>query len=128
MKFLRRLIRAMFTKGGGDELHALPGEPLFSKKMLHALVFVFGLSAFLAANWFGLLLINASGVVEGIGVLNALRVNAVLMTGIAIPSALLMLHYKCLYTYTSEEDSFFAITFSIAFLLGSPCALVGIFG
>jgi nitrate reductase gamma subunit len=122
------LIKAMFTKGGGDELHAYPGEPLFPKKVFHALVFVFGVSVFLAANWFGLLLINSEGVVAGIGILNALRVNAVLMAGIAVPSALLMLHYKCLYTYTSEEDSFFAITFSIAFLLGSPCALVGIFG
>ncbi|CAN5439212.1 MAG: hypothetical protein M3494_14775 [Actinomycetota bacterium] len=128
MDFLRRLAKAMFTKGGGDELHAFPGEPLFSKRAFHALVFVFGASLFLAANWFGLLLINSEGVVAGIGVLGTLRVNAALMAGIAIPSALLMLHYKCLYTYTSEEDSFFAITFSIAFLLGSPCALVGIFG
>lgn len=128
MKFLRRLMKAMFTKGGGDELHAYPGEPLFPEGIFRALVFVFGVSVFLAANWFGLLLINADGVVTGIGILNALRVNAALMAGIAISSALLMLHYKCLYTYTSEEDSFFAITFSIAFLLGSPCALVGIFG
>lgn len=118
----------MFTKGSGDELHALPGEPLFSPRSFRLLIFVFGVSAFLAANWFGLLLINANGVVAGIGIVNALRVNAALMAGIAVPSALLMLHYKCLYTYTSEEDSFFAITFSIAFLLGSPCALVGIFG
>lgn len=128
MSFARRLIKAMFTKGGGDELHALPGEPLFSQRAFRVLVAVFGASVFLAANWFGLLLINADGVVESIGVINALRVNAALMAGIAVPSALLMLHYKCLYTYTSEEDSFFAITFSIAFLLGSPCALVGIFG
>lgn len=128
MGFLRRLAKAMFTKGGGDELHALPGEPLFPKGAFHAILFVFGASLFLAANWFGLLLINASGVVEGIGIINALRVNAAIMAGIAVPSALLMLHYKCLYTYTSEEDSFFAITFSLAFLLGSPSALVGIFG
>lgn len=128
MRFLRRLAKAMFTKGRGDELHALPGEPLFSERSFQAIMVVFGASLFLAANWFGLLLINANGVVAAIGVINALRVNAALMAGIAVPSALLMLHYKCLYTYTSEEDSFFAITFSIAFLLGSPCALVGIFG
>lgn len=121
-------MKAMFVEADEDELHAYPGEPLFSRSLFHALLGVFYASMFLAANWFGLLLINANGVVEGIGVLNALRVNAALMAGIAVPSALLMLHYKSLYTYTSEENSFFAITFSIAFLLGSPCALVGMFG
>ena len=53
---------------------------------------------------------------------------AVLMTGIAIPSALLMFHYKRLYSYTSYENIFFAVTFSLSFLLGSPCVLTGIFG
>jgi hypothetical protein len=56
------------------------------------------------------------------------RVTAVLMTGIAIPSALLMFHYKRICSYTSDENIFFAVTFSLSFLLGSPCALTGIFG
>jgi hypothetical protein len=49
------------------------------------------------------------------------------MAGIAIPSILLVPHYRRLYTYTSEENVFFTITFSLSFLLGAPCALVGIF-
>lgn len=127
MKFLRRLIKTLFDENE-DELRAFVEEPLFSRSIFHALLGVFWVSMFLTANWFGLLLINSEDVVESLGILNALRVNAALMAGIAIPSALLMLHYRCLYTYTSEEDSFFAITFSLSFLLGSPCALVGIFG
>ena len=63
-----------------------------------------------------------------IGPLNTVRVTAVLMTGIAIPSAFLMFHYKRLYSYTSDENVFFAVTFSLSFLLGSPCALTGMFG
>jgi hypothetical protein len=50
------------------------------------------------------------------------------MTGLAIPSVLLMFHYKRLYSYTSDENVFFAVAFSLSFLLGSPCVLVGIFG
>jgi hypothetical protein len=65
---------------------------------------------------------------ERLGPLNTVRVMAVLMSGIAIPSALLMLHYKRLYSYVSEHNVFFAITFSISFVLGLPCALVGVFG
>jgi hypothetical protein len=39
-----------------------------------------------------------------------------------------MFHYKRLYSYTSDENVFFAITFSLSFMLGFPCALAGIFG
>ena len=50
------------------------------------------------------------------------------MTGLAIPSVLLMFYYKRLYSFTSDENVFFAVAFSLSFLLGSPCVLVGIFG
>jgi hypothetical protein len=39
-----------------------------------------------------------------------------------------MFHYKRLYSYTSDENIFFAVTFSLSFLLDSPCVLTGIFG
>ena len=102
--------------------------PLFSNRVFYALLAGFVLFLMLTADWFGLLLLNSDGVFGRLGPLNTVRVTAVLMTGIAIPSALLMFHYKRLYSYTSEENVFFAITFSLSFLLGSPCALVGIFG
>ena len=82
----------------------------------------------LAVDWFGLLLLNAEGVRLQMGSLNTLRVTAVLMAGIAVPSALLMFHYRRIYSYISDENVFFAITFSLSFMLGTPCALVGIFG
>ncbi len=81
----------------------------------------------LGLDWFGLLLLNSDGVVSQMGPLNTLRVTAVLMGGIAIPSILLVPHYNRLYTYTSEENVFFTLTFTLSFLLGAPCALVGIF-
>ena len=31
-----------------------------------------------------------------------------------------MLHYKRLYSYTSDENVFFAVTFSLSFVLGFP--------
>jgi hypothetical protein len=102
--------------------------PLFSNSLLYALLALFGVFLMLTADWFGLLLLNSEGVFRRIGPLNTVRVTAVLMTGIAIPSALLMFHYRRLYTYISDENVFFAITFSLSFLLGSPCVLVGIFG
>ena len=102
--------------------------PLFSNSLLYALLAFFGLSLMLTMDWFGLLLLNSEGVFETLGPLNAVRVTAVLMTGIAIPSALLMFHYKRLYSYISDETVFFAITFALSFLLGSPCVLVGVFG
>src|SRR4028118_212520 len=81
----------------------------------------------LPAAGFGLLLLNPR-VSDRIGPLNTVRVMAVLMTGIAVPSALLMLHYKRLYSYVSEHTVCFAIPFSLSFMLGLPCALVGVFG
>jgi hypothetical protein len=116
-----------------DDLEDVTAEapvkgPLFSNPVFYALLAVFGLSLMLTADWLGLLLLNSEGVFGRIGPLNTVRVTAILMTGIAIPSALLMFHYKRIYSYTSDENIFFAITFSLSFLLGSPCALTGIFG
>ena len=102
--------------------------PLFSRPVLRALLVFFGLSLMLSVDWFGLLLLNSRGVLSQIGALNALRVMAVLMAGVAIPSALLMAHYRRVYSYVSSENVFFAITFSLSFLMGAPCALVGVFG
>jgi hypothetical protein len=116
-----------------DDLEDVTAEapvegPLFSNPVFYALLAIFGISLMLTADWLGLLLLNSEGVFGRIGPLNTVRVTAILMTGIAIPSALLMFHYKRLYSYTSDENIFFAITFSLSFLLGSPCALTGIFG
>ena len=102
--------------------------PLFPNSILRALLVVFGLSAMLSVDWFGLLLLNSEGVILSIGPLNALRVTAFLMAGIAIPSVLLMIHYRRIYSYVSEENVFFAITFSLSFMLGTPCALAALFG
>jgi hypothetical protein len=102
--------------------------PLFSNTLFYILLVLFGVSLILTADWFGLMLLNTEGVYGRLGPLNAVRVTAVLMTGIAIPSALLMFHYKRLYSYISDENVFFTITFSLSFLLGSPCVLAGIFG
>jgi hypothetical protein len=102
--------------------------PLFSNRLFYALLAVFGVSLMLTADWFGLLLLNSEGVFGTIGPLNTVRVTAVLLTGLAIPSVLLMFYYKRLYSFTSDENVFFAVAFSLSFLLGSPCVLVGIFG
>jgi hypothetical protein len=102
--------------------------PLFSGHLFYGILTLFCASLMLSADWFGLLLLNGEGVFGRIGPLNTVRVTAVLMTGIAIPSVLLMFHYKRLYSYTSDENVFFAVTFALSFLLGSPCVLVGIFG
>ncbi|MFL5992474.1 MAG: hypothetical protein ACJ73W_10850 [Rubrobacteraceae bacterium] len=102
--------------------------PLFSNRLFYALLAVFGVSLMLTADWFGLVLLNSEGVFGTIGPLNTVRVTAVLLTGLAIPSVLLMFHYKRFYSYTSDENVFFAVAFSLSFLLGSPCVLVGIFG
>ncbi len=110
-----------------DELHAYVRGPLWPRPVFYALLAVFGVSTMLTADWLGLLLLNHEGVVLQMGSLNVLRVTAALMAGIAIPSILLVPHYKRIYTYTSEENVFFTITFSLSFLLGTPCALVGIF-
>jgi hypothetical protein len=81
----------------------------------------------LSMDWFGLLLLNAEGAWLSIGTLNAPRATAALMTGIAVTSALLMVHYRRTYSYISDENIFFAISFSISFMLGAPCGLVGVF-
>lgn len=111
-----------------DELHAYIRGPLLPRSVSRALLVLFGVSLMLTMDWFGLLLLNSRGVFLQIGSLNMLRVTALLMAGIAIPSAFLMFHYRRLYSYTSEENVFFAITFSISFMLGMPCALAVFFG
>ncbi|MCA1847540.1 MAG: hypothetical protein LC704_00880 [Actinobacteria bacterium] len=110
------------------ELDAPIRGPLFPRPIFRTLVAVFGGFLMLTVDWFGLLLLNMEGVRLSIGPLNALRVTAVLMMGIAVPSALLMVHYRRIYSYISDENIFFAITFSISFMLGAPCVLVGLFG
>ena len=126
LKALKRPRRTLFEEEK-EELYARPKGPLFSRRVFRALLILFGISLMLSMDWFGLLLLNSRGVFDQMGALNALRITAVLMGGVAIPSALLMIHYGRLYTYTSEENVFFAITFALSFLLGSPCALVGTF-
>lgn len=126
-KFLERRPRTLFEDDKADELCVRPKGPLFSVRVFRVLLLAFGISLMLSIDWFGLLLLNSRGVFEQMGALNALRVTAVLVGGVAISPALLMLHYGRLYTYTSDENVFFAITFAISFLLGSPCVLVGIF-
>lgn len=111
-----------------EEPEEPPKGPLFPRPVLRALLGLFFVSLMLTADWYGLLLLNAEGVHRQIGGLNTLKVTAALMGGIAIPSALLMLHYRRLYSYTSEENVFFATTFSISFMLGFPCLLASIFG
>jgi hypothetical protein len=110
------------------ELDAPIRGPLFPRSVFRALLAVFCIFLMLSMDWFGLLLLNAEGVRLSIGNLNALRVTAVLMTGIAVTSALLMAHYRRIYSYISDENIFFAISFSLSFMLGFPCGLVAIFG
>ena len=120
--------RTLFDDSCYEDFEAPVKGPLFSNSVFYALLAVFGIFLMLTADWFGLLLLNSEGVFGRIGPLNTMRVTAVLMSGIAIPSALLMFHYKRLYSYTSDENVFFAITFSLSFFLGFPCVLTGIFG
>ena len=127
LKLTGRRAVSKLLDSGEDELHAYVRGPLWPRPVLRALLLLFGVSAMLAADWFGLLLLNHEGVISQIGALNALRVTAALMVGVAVTSILLVPHYKRIYTYTSEENVFFTITFSLSFLLGLPCALVGIF-
>ena len=101
--------------------------PLLPRPVFVGSLVVFCVSLVLTADWFGLLLLNPK-VSDRIGPLNTVRVMAALMAGIATPSALLMLHYKRLYSYVSEHNVFFATTFSISFMLGLPCGLVALFG
>ena len=110
------------------ELDAPVKGPLFPSPVFLTLLTVFGVAVMLAVDWFGLLLLNVEGVRLQMGSLNTLRVTAVLMAGIALPSVLLMIHYRRLYSYVSDENVFFAITFSLSFMLGFPCSVVGLFG
>lgn len=110
------------------ELDAPVQGPLFTPTVHRALVAVFVIFAMLCLDWIGLLLLNSEGVVPSIGALNALRVTALLMAGVAVPSALLMAHYRRVYSYISDENVFFAICFFLSFTLGFPSALVGLFG
>jgi hypothetical protein len=110
------------------ELNAPVKGPLFPRPVFLTLLAVFGVAVMLAVDWFGLLLLNVEGVRLQMGSLNTLRVTAVLMAGIALPSVLLMIHYRRLYSYVSDENVFFAITFSLSFMLGFPCGVVGLFG
>lgn len=129
--FLRMLLRRPPRPLlGGDEEgpEARARGPLFPRPVIHALLAAFAGFSMLTFDWFGLLLLNSGGVFRQIGTLNALRVTAVLMAGIAVPSVLLMVHYRRMYTYTSSENVFFAITFSLSFMMGLPCGLVGFFG
>ena len=127
-KLFREPPRTLFDDPQREAFEAPVKGPLFSTPVFYTLLAVFGISLMVTADWFGLLLLNSEGVFDRIGPLNTVRVTAVLMTGIAIPSALLMFHYKRLYSYTSDENIFFAVTFSLSFFLGSPCVLTGIFG
>jgi hypothetical protein len=127
-KLFREPPRTLFEDPQHEAFEAPVKGPLCSTPVFYALLAVFGISLMLTADWFGLLLLNSDGVFARLGPLNTVRVTAVLMTGIAIPSALLMFHYKRLYSYTSDENIFFAVTFSLSFFLGSPCVLTGIFG
>jgi hypothetical protein len=110
------------------ELDAPVKGPLFPRPVFLTLLTVFGVAVMLAVDWFGLLLLNVEGVRLQMGSLNTLRVTAGLMAGIALPSVLLMIHFRRLYSYVSDENVFFAITFSLSFMLGFPCGVVGLFG
>ena len=123
----RRAAKGPLDEAHDELLYAYVRGPLWPRPVLYALLVVFGVSALLTADWFGLLLLNHEGVRMQLGALNIVRVNAALMAGVAVPSILLVPHYRRLYTYTSEENVFFTITFSLSFLMGLPCALVGIF-
>jgi hypothetical protein len=127
-RLFREPPRTLFDDPHYEAFEAPVKGPLFSNSVFYALLAVFGIFLMLTADWLGLLLLNSDGVFRRIGPLNTVRVTAVLMAGIAIPSALLMLHYKRLYSYTSDENVFFAVTFSLSFVLGFPCVLTGIFG
>lgn len=127
-KLSRRPQRNKALDDYDPELDAPVKGPLFPRPVFIALLVVFGVALMLAVDWFALLLLNVEGVRLQLGSLNTLRVTAVLMAGIAVPSALLMIHYRRIYSYISDENVFFATTFSLSFMLGFPCGLVGLFG
>lgn len=102
--------------------------PLYPRPVVTTLLCIFCLSVFLTVNWFGLLLLNSEGVLQQIGINNALRTTAALMGGISLSSILLMAHYHCMYTYESDGNVFFGVAFTLSFLLGAPCSLIWVFG
>ena len=110
-----------------DELRGYVRGQLYPRPILYALLALFGVSEMLSVDWFGLLLLNSDGVVRQMIILNALRVTAVMLGGVAITSVLLVAHYKRLYIYTAEENGFFTLAFLFSFPLGGPCALAGVF-
>lgn len=110
-----------------DESHAYVKGPLFPRRVLRALLVVFGVFAMLTADWFGLLLLNTNGAIAQLGTLGVLRVTAVLLGGICILSLLLSAHYKRMYTYEAQEVVLFDLAFALSFLLGGPCVLVAVF-
>lgn len=124
LKPLRRPPRTLFD-GEDESLDAPARGALFPRPVLWTLLGIFFVASFLTVEWFLLLLLNSGGVVGQMGTLNVLRVFGVLMAGIAAPSVLLMFHYRRVYSYTSGENVFFATTFSLSFMMGLPCVLVG---
>jgi hypothetical protein len=127
-KLFRRRPPKTLLEDWDPELDAPVREPLFPRSIFRALLAVFGLFTMLTMDWFGILLLSSEGVILSVGPLNALLITAFLMTGIALPSVLLMTHYRHIYSYIPDENVFFAITFSLSFMLRAPCALVGLFG
>ena len=127
-RIFREPPKTLFDDPRHEAFEAPVKGPVVSNSVFCALLAVVGIFLMLTADWLGLLLLNSDGVFRKIGPLNTVSVTAVLMTGIAIPSGLLMFHYKRLYSYTSDENVFFAVTFSLSFVLGFPCVLTGIFG
>ncbi len=127
MKRRRRQPRGLLDEHD-PELDAPIKGPLFPRPVFLSLLIFFGAALMLTVDWFVLLLLNVEGVRLQMGSLNTLRVTAALMAGIALPSVMLMAHYRRVYSYVSEENVFFAITFSLSFMLGLPCGLVGLFG
>ena len=109
-----------------DEMEAK--GPLFPRFVARALLVVFAISLMLTVDWFGLMLLNAGGVEQQMGILNVHRVTAALMAGIAIPSVLLMIHYRRIHSYVTAGNVFFATTFSLSFMMGAPSVLAVIFG
>src|SRR5918993_2451413 len=91
-----------------QELDAPVKGPLFPRPVFIALLVVFGVALMLAVDWFALLLLNVDGVRLQMGSLNTLRVTAVLMAGGGVPPALLMFHYRPLFSHISPANGLFS--------------------
>lgn len=128
-----KLTRRRTKKSAGHILGDLNDEmeakgSLFPRFVVRTLLVVFAVSAMLAVDWFGLMLLNAEGVEQQMGILNVHRVTAALMSCIAISSILLMIHYRRVHSYVTAGNVFFAITFSLSFMMGMPSVLAVVFG